>query len=215
MHRGEPDMVNVISGKLCYLKMVKGENDPVYSRLNAQFLRLTKDANKAEQQGNIDYLFTMSKTDFEKKLGVTIDFASRKDDQKPYGTFTFQGRRFVVAVSKNLDVNNLPDSVQISLTRMLIPVEYYRNPYDTLPSDVPTKSRMGYLLHKTLRNYRPEAIRNLRSETVTSELEDIIIRLASTFPELELKDDMGILDSYNRDNLLSRLVESDFDLSIL
>ena len=67
LHRGEPNLVNVIAGKLCYLKMVKGENDSVYQRLNAQFLRLTQNSKDSAQQGNIDYLFTITKAEFEKK----------------------------------------------------------------------------------------------------------------------------------------------------
>lgn len=41
LHKGEPNIENVISGKRCYLKMVKGESDPVYDRLQEQFNRLT------------------------------------------------------------------------------------------------------------------------------------------------------------------------------
>ena len=33
--------------------------------------------------------------------------------------------------------------------------------------------------------------------------------------KLQLKDDMDIIESYNKDNLLARLVDSNFDLSIL
>lgn len=50
LHRGEPNLVNIIAGKLCYLKMVKGEKDPVYIKLNAQYQRLTADDTQSEQQ---------------------------------------------------------------------------------------------------------------------------------------------------------------------
>ena len=36
--KGNPDMVNVLDGKLMYLKMVKGEDDSVYKRLKGQFV---------------------------------------------------------------------------------------------------------------------------------------------------------------------------------
>ena len=39
--KGQPDIANVISGKLMYLKMVKGNDDPVYLRLSAKFQKLT------------------------------------------------------------------------------------------------------------------------------------------------------------------------------
>ncbi len=50
LHRGEPNIVNVISGKLCYLKMVKGESDSVYTKLFAQFTRLTSTENQSPSQ---------------------------------------------------------------------------------------------------------------------------------------------------------------------
>ena len=37
----EPNMDNVISGKLEFLKMVKGEEDPTYKKLQARFLKLS------------------------------------------------------------------------------------------------------------------------------------------------------------------------------
>lgn len=216
LHRGEPNLVNVISGKLCYLKMVKGDKDPIYAKLYAQFTRLTQ-GNKLEErpQANIDYLFTMSKIDFEKKLGITIEFATRKDNLKPYGLFSYQDRTFIVAVSKNLDIHNLPQNVQISLTRMSSPDEFYIRPGETTASSVPVKIRVGYLLHKPLRNYRPENNPAHNAGLVSSELKDIVINLATTFPGLELKDDIGIVESYKQENLLEQLVKSDFDLSIL
>lgn len=35
-----PDMILVLEGKLCYLRMVKGPNDSVYRRLSTDFDRL-------------------------------------------------------------------------------------------------------------------------------------------------------------------------------
>lgn len=215
LHRGEPNLVNVISGKLCYLKMVKGENDPVYFKLNSKFLRLTRESKRGQQRHNIEYLLTMSKVDFENKLGVTISFANRKEDDKPYGYFDFQDRRFIVAVSKNLDVNNLSDDVQISLTKMLTPIGSYLRRGDTLPQEPPTKKRVGYLLHKHLRDYRPDVQKKEDATIVSDKLKNFVINLVDTYPKLILCDDMGIIESHSEETLLERLVDSDFDLSIL
>ena len=38
--QGNPDLINVLCGKLTYLKMVKGENDSVYKRLQEKFEKL-------------------------------------------------------------------------------------------------------------------------------------------------------------------------------
>ncbi len=216
LHRGEPNLVNVISGKLCYLKMVKGDKDPVYTKLYSQFCRLTQDVKKADRpQANIDYLFTLPKADFEKKLGVKIEYATRVRDGKPYGSFSFQGRKFIVAVSKNLKPDNLPADVQISLTRMISPVEFYIRPGDTIPTSVPSKIVTGYLLHKPLRYYRPDNKPTQSTDTVSAELKEMVLKFATSFSELDFKDDMGIIESHNQENLLERLVNSDFDLSIL
>ncbi|MBS1584926.1 MAG: RNA-directed DNA polymerase [Bacteroidetes bacterium] len=45
---GLPDMDCVIGGKLDYLKMVKGQDDPLFAKLNARYLRLS---NIESQQG--------------------------------------------------------------------------------------------------------------------------------------------------------------------
>lgn len=215
LHRGEPNLANVISGKLCYLKMVKGEKDPIYIKLNNQFLRLSKDTRDIVQNGNVDYLFTMPKTDFEKKLGATIKFATRKDDNKPYGLFTFHDKQFIVAVSKNIDVNNMPDNVQISLTKMVAHAESSVGQENSTSSDISMKTRMGYLLHRPLHSFQYDDKQKLSQETESAELKSLVANIATAFPERSLKDDVNIIESLNQENLLARLVESDFDLSIL
>lgn len=53
--KGAPGMMNVIDGKLMYLKMVKGEGDSVYKRLKAQFDYLchTDNDNKVPVSGTL------------------------------------------------------------------------------------------------------------------------------------------------------------------
>ena len=46
--KGNPDMVNVIDGKLMYLKMVKGEEDPVFVRLYKKFEKLSSSLTEPE-----------------------------------------------------------------------------------------------------------------------------------------------------------------------
>lgn len=215
LHRGEPNLINVISGKLCYLKMVKGEHDPVYTKLYAQFVRLTANPNVSQKKPDIDYLFTMSKLDFENKLGVSIEFRKCVEDKKKYACFNFQDRFFVVAVSKNIDINDLPSKLQISLTRMQKPMEFYLRPGEPKPDVIPTVTRIGYLLHKPLYGYKPEAKDEETKNYVPDELKSFVTKLANAYPELQLKDDMGIIESCKEDDLLSRLVQSNFDLSIL
>lgn len=78
--KGNPDMVNVLDGKLMYLKMVKGEDDSVYMRLHAQFNELRNslhDETKTTRQG-ITYVETLPVLDFEKKNNTTIVIKTSK-----------------------------------------------------------------------------------------------------------------------------------------
>lgn len=204
----EVDLANVIAGKLCYLKMVKGENDPVYTKLHAQYLRLTEEPKATENFGNIHYIFTMTKAEFEKKLSVSITFYNRQQDNKPFGIFTFQDKSFIVAVSKNLDVDKLPDDVQISLTRTIDP--YARK---TSSNGASKPMRIGYILHKPLHGFRQAE--KQPTGNVATEIQATVTDHANTHPTLGLTDNSGIIQSHNDETLLRRLVESDFDLSIL
>jgi hypothetical protein len=74
--KGNPDLINVIDGKLMYLKMVKGEDDSVYTRLHTKFVKLAnKDAiaEKTNSKG-VTYLETRNIAEFEKKNSTKIIF---------------------------------------------------------------------------------------------------------------------------------------------
>ena len=219
LHRGEPNIVNVISGKLSYLKMVKGESDPVYSKLFAQFTRLTSEIKPADKPKDIDYLFTMPLIAFEKKLGSKLEYRTRTHDNKPYACFYFQDRFFIVAVSKNLDINNLPSNVEISLTRMAVPLSFHLASDQQIPSIKPTKIQVGYLLHKhyTGKKRKDDAITPASNQAadIPDSLRALVLSFAERFPELQLSDDMGIIKAKQEADMLSRLVDSNFDLSIL
>ena len=73
LHKYNPNMASVIQGKLMYLKMVKGENDPVWRRLQKRFNRLSN-RDDSSTGTNIIYLHTYSIVDFEKVLGCSIEF---------------------------------------------------------------------------------------------------------------------------------------------
>lgn len=78
--KGNPDMVNVLDGKLMYLKMVKGEDDSVYKRLRSQFDALGNslhDDTKTTLQG-ITYVETLPVLEFERKNNTTIAIMTTK-----------------------------------------------------------------------------------------------------------------------------------------
>jgi hypothetical protein len=218
IHRGEPNLENVISGKLCYLKMVKGDKDPVYAKLNALFEKLTQTTPTVQQRNKIDYLFSLPKADFEKKLGVSIQFDRRKNDQKVYGHFTLDGRYFVVAVSQNLNIESLPNNVMVSLCRISTPVKY-SDPKKVDASGIKTESRVQYLLHKPHFGHPNQQTNVYNPSDVPESLREVVLQMAKTFPDLELVDEYGILNQKPKgttsDDILDQLVKSNFDLSIL
>lgn len=78
--KGNPDMVNVLDGKLMYLKMVKGEDDSVYIRLKSQFDKLCcsiHDDNNTTLQG-ITYVETIPVLEFERKNNTMIVITNSK-----------------------------------------------------------------------------------------------------------------------------------------
>ncbi len=154
--KGYPDLVNVIDGKLMYLKMVKGEDDSVYQRLNSKFRVLVaslSDPNKTNVHG-ITYVENMSIKDFEKKYNTEIKIkesfpvkyvcspdaskeqieeAKRKSQETHrYGSFYLGRQRQMASVNKSItkDDEQRKDDMYISLCR-------------------DSKGKMFWLLHKS------------------------------------------------------------------
>lgn len=78
--KGNPDLINVIDGKLQYLKMVKGEEDSVWQRLYSRFQALAEEARSSQKTTNfgVTYVETIPVLDFEKKNSTVIEFAMSK-----------------------------------------------------------------------------------------------------------------------------------------
>ena len=76
--QSSPDMKSVIMGRLMYLRMVKGEDSPVWRRLQKRFNRL---ADKKESCGgtNIQYLHAYPIEVFEKAVGTDVSFNLEHD----------------------------------------------------------------------------------------------------------------------------------------
>ncbi len=78
--KGNPDLINVIDGKLQYLKMIKGEDDTMWQRLYSRFQVLAEDARSSQKTTDfgVTYVETISVNDFEKKNSTSIEFAMSK-----------------------------------------------------------------------------------------------------------------------------------------
>lgn len=110
--KGVPDLVNVIDGKLMYLKMVKGEDDSVYCHLSDRFKILADKARDilSTNAGGINYVETTPILDFEKEFNteISIKWSGEKtdeDDIKParrYAYFLLNGKKVKASVNKDV-----------------------------------------------------------------------------------------------------------------
>ena len=72
--KGNPDLINVLSGKLLYLKMVKGVDDVIYNRLSRKFNELSEPFMDITRRTASDlmYLETYKIKDFEKRFTTDV-----------------------------------------------------------------------------------------------------------------------------------------------
>lgn len=136
--KGNPDLVNVIDGKLLYLKMIKGDSDTVWLRLNAKFQSLVeqvKDSEKTTDYG-ITYVETTPVMDFEQKNSTTVQFFESKIKTQAIGTevcheeetehtesphlyafFELDGKKILASIHKGVKVlNPIPPKSELAIS---------------------------------------------------------------------------------------------------
>ena len=75
--KGEPVLENVIIGKLDFLKMVKGENDGVYTKFRSRFEALNPniyESKNTNTKSKVNYIESYSIVEFEKAFKTKIKF---------------------------------------------------------------------------------------------------------------------------------------------
>jgi RNA-directed DNA polymerase len=115
--KGKPDMANVISGKLDYLKMVKGADNELYQKLKERFEKITgKVASVSKNLIEVEEVETGNTPLMKLLLGLTeqpIVFSEEKimdvptkvkTDEKPIPVF--HKPKELVALLKNFSVND-------------------------------------------------------------------------------------------------------------
>lgn len=128
--KGNPDLRNVIDGKLMYLKMVKGDGDSVYTRLYSKFQSLVQRDTSSEKTNSygISYVETTAVLEFEQANGTTINFV-QDGNGKRHAEFILGGTKqyatFMTIVKKDEKKDNLA-------------ISNCRNP----------KGKMFWLIHK-------------------------------------------------------------------
>ena len=132
--KGNPDLVNVLDGKLMYLRMVKGEDDSVYKRLHNKFdklVRETRDQLKTTAH-SITYIETTPLLDFEKKNAteviiteaetsedLTMENGSEQTKPHRYAYFMLDGRKVFVSINKSVkpEMEKRKEQLSISICR--------------------------------------------------------------------------------------------------
>lgn len=101
--KGNPDLQNVIDGKLMYLKMVKGDEDSVYVKLYTKFQELVNrdsSSNKTNSYG-ITYIESLPFLKFEKDKNTIITI-HHNDCNKRYATFKIGETNQIASINKSV-----------------------------------------------------------------------------------------------------------------
>ena len=115
--KDNPNLTNVLDGKLMYLKMVKGDSDSVYVRLHDKFQQLVAKDTRLEKTNpyGITYIETIPLLKFEqdKKTDVIIH---HKEDGKRYATFELEEVKQVVSINKDVTTNDEQQKEKLAIS---------------------------------------------------------------------------------------------------
>lgn len=121
IRKGEPVMENVIGGKLNYLRMVRGENNPAYRKLQARYDALQEIIfvdNETDKNKSYVYVQPYKITEFQELFSTKITLVVTRE-KKLVGKCMIDNREKTLAISKstqkllcsNLDNLNVGDLV--------------------------------------------------------------------------------------------------------
>lgn len=118
--KGNPDLTNVLDGKLMYLKMVKGDTDTVYAKLYSKFQELVAKNSEPEKTNSfgITYIETIPLLNFEQTKATTVTI-TKKGDGKRFATFKLGDAYQIVSVNKTVppEDESHKEKLAISLCR--------------------------------------------------------------------------------------------------
>lgn len=115
--KGNPDLINVIDGKLMYLKMVKGENDSVYVSLYKKFRKLAELATDIRHTNSmgVTYLESTSVLEFEKKNSTEVNIVTEENGHR-YAYFVIEGKKQLASVNKILTIEEAKDKKLLAIS---------------------------------------------------------------------------------------------------
>jgi len=115
--KGNPNLENVIDGKLMYLKMVKGEEDSVYQRLHSKFVTLVEKMKEKSitTKQNVTYIETWALLEFEKKHSTEVVITT-SDNLHRYAHFMFGDKNAMASVNKNITPDEEKNKKQLAIS---------------------------------------------------------------------------------------------------
>lgn len=116
--KGNPDLINVIDGKLLYMKMVKGETDQVYGKLHERFQDLVNSTFNGENTNSkgTTFIKTRKLLDFEKEKSYSPVTIIYKENNKPYATFESGGVKQNVSIDSKLKKDELHNKEKLAIS---------------------------------------------------------------------------------------------------
>lgn len=160
-----PPMDAVIYGKLQYLKMVKGEKDPVYLSLSKRFIQLNGFSLLNKSNTGLIYLQTDSLISFEKKIGTTIQIEYNDKLSKDKKTVIHLYHAFFRNDDNNEDV---------SLSKKIIPADFEKEKHRLMISRCRENERDFWLVHYPK---QPKSLDETLNALVESDFNDLNILL--------------------------------------
>jgi retron-type reverse transcriptase len=118
--KGNPNLINVIDGKLMYLKMVKGEEDSVYQKLHNKFVKLVDKMNKnsVTTAQDVTYIETLPLLEFEKKHSTEVTISMSENSHR-YAHFMFGDKKAKASVNKSITPVEEKNKVHLAISLCL------------------------------------------------------------------------------------------------
>lgn len=115
--KGNPDLINVLDGKLMYLKMVKGDTDSVYVKLYTKFQELVnRDSSSGKTNSyGITYIESLPFLKFEKDKNTIITI-HHKDCNKRYATFKIGETNQIASINKSVTLDDEQQKEKLAIS---------------------------------------------------------------------------------------------------
>lgn len=115
--KGNPELTNVLNGKLMYLKMVKGDTDSVYVKLYTKFQELANRDSSSDKTNSygITYIESLPFLKFEKDKNTIITI-HHKDCNKRYATFKIGGTNQIASINKSVTLDDEQQKEKLAIS---------------------------------------------------------------------------------------------------